>query len=158
MKSGTVAALTGALLVGACTKEPAPAAPAEAPPRASPAEAPQAPREEAESLAGAEEATPSEEEAAPAGEAPPAATPDSFQVGQQRDEVMRLFAGCAERKILLPGGNGALYVEVYQPRPDETCFERLGKRQFTIRGGELFRITDGLMPEPPASPPPGEGF
>ncbi|SEU24920.1 hypothetical protein [Stigmatella erecta] len=153
----TLAALTGALLGGACTKEPAPA-PAEAPQRASAEPSSPAPGGEAAPGAEADEAPTPSEGAEPSGEAAVPAAPESFQVGQQRNEVMRLFAGCAERKIFMPGGNGALYVEVYQPKPSEECFERLGKRQFTIRGGELFRITDGLMPESNGGPPPGEGL
>ncbi|WP_225410329.1 hypothetical protein [Stigmatella hybrida] len=153
----TLAALMGALLGGACSKEPAPAS-AEAPPGApSPTSSPAPGGEAAPEAEEAADPTPPEAPA-PTGEAPPPATPESFQVGQQRNEVMRLFAGCGERKILVPGGHGALYVEVYQPKPTEECFERLGKRQFTIRGGTLLRITDGLIVESDSVPPPREGL
>jgi hypothetical protein len=154
----TLAALTGALLGGACTKEPP--APASAPvAQGAPAPTP-SPASGGEEVAEAEETedAASPEGTEPTAEAVPEATPASFQVGQARNEVMRLFAGCAERKLFVPGGNGALYVEVYQPKASEPCIERLGKRQFTIRGGELFRITDGLMPESEGAAPPQEGL
>ncbi|MDC0713054.1 hypothetical protein POL68_31620 [Stigmatella sp. ncwal1] len=150
-----VAVLTGALLGGACSKEPA-SAPAEAP-RAAPAGAPTSPAPQGQADSEAEaEASASPETPAPAPKAGGAQGPDDFKEGQSRDEVMALFGDCAERKIFLPGGNGALYVEVYQPKDSEECYERLGKRQFTIRGGELFRVTDGLIArqEAPSSPPP----
>ncbi|EAU69106.1 hypothetical protein STIAU_8640 [Stigmatella aurantiaca DW4/3-1] len=149
----------GAVLGGACSKEPAPA-PAKAP-QAAPAKAPTqpAPGGQAEPDAEAEaEASPSPEAPAPSATAAGAQGPEDFKEGQSRDEVMALFGDCAERKIFLPGGNGALYVEVYQPKDSEECYQRLGKRQFTIRGGELFRLTDGLIARPEASTtPPPEG-
>jgi hypothetical protein len=79
------------------------------------------------------------------------ATPPEFKLGQPRPEVMRLFGSCAERRVFEPPGPGRLYVEVYQPKETEACLKRLGERQFTIRGGELFKITPGLIPKPPPS-------
>ncbi|HEX8706567.1 MAG TPA: hypothetical protein VF815_47480 [Myxococcaceae bacterium] len=155
MTAWRVAALAGALLWGACTKDPAPApAPKPAQPAAEPAEAPE-PAQEAEAEAPAAEA-------AVEPEAPPAPRVDNgerpeFKVGMDRDEVMKLFDGCAERRLFVPPGPNTLYVEVYQAIQDEACVKRLGERHFLIRGGLLHSIEPGRMAEPPSTPPP-EGF
>lgn len=131
------AALAGALLFGACSKEKAPA----------PAPAPQAQPEKP-----AAPATEQEPQAAAPAEAPTAAPeedkgpPPEFKVGLSRDEVMQRFGNCAVRRVFLPAGPGSLYVEIYQPKDDEHCRKRLGERQFTIRGGSLYQITPGLIP------------
>jgi hypothetical protein len=103
------------------------------------------------------EAPAAEAEAAPAAPAEPMADtgePPEFKVGQQRDEVMRLFGSCAERRVFIPPGPGSLYVEVYQAREDEACIKRLGDRHFLIKGGVLDNISPGRMPEPKYVPPP----
>jgi hypothetical protein len=145
-----VAALAGALLWGACSKEPAPAqapaapAPAQAP---KPAGQPSAQPEEAT----AETPTQEPQAAAPAEDS----APPEFKVGQRREEVMRLFGDCAERRSFVPPGPGKLYVEIYQAKDTPACRERLGERQFLIRGGLLHQITPGLIPpEPPPQEPP----
>src|SRR5687767_14084634 len=113
MTAWRVAALAGALLGGACSKEPAPApAPAPKPTQAAPeptSESEPAPEPEAE----AAEAV-AAEPAAPPPPPAPTGTPPEFKLGMQRDEVMRLFSGCAERRVFMPPGPGRLYVEVYQ--------------------------------------------
>ena len=144
-----VAALAGALLTGACSKEPAPApapAPSAKPAQASkPAAEPSTESEEAQT-----EAPTQEPEAAAEDSAPP-----EFKVGQSREEVMRLLGNCAERRAFEPPGPGKLYVEVYQAKDTEGCRQRLGERQFMIRGGLLHQITPGLIPpEPPPREPP----
>jgi hypothetical protein len=150
MKSWKAAALFGALLVGACSKEPAPeqdSKPAEAPAAAEkPAAAPQA------------EAAESEEEPTPDTQAPEEpGPPPEFKLGQSRSEVMALFADCAERRQFTPAGPNSLYVEIYQAKDTAPCRQRLGERHFVIRGGQLFQVNDGLLP-PPApvrqEPPP----
>jgi hypothetical protein len=146
-----VAALAGALLWGACSKEPAPT---EAPAAAQPA---QASKPAAEPDAQPDEDTaeaPSQEPQAEAAPVPDGAKPE-FQVGQNREEVMRLLGACAERRFFEPPGPGKLYVEIYQPKNEKACLERLGERQFMIRGGLLHKITPGLIPpEPPPREPP----
>jgi len=68
---------------------------------------------------------------------------------------MRLLGDCAERRFFEPPGPGKLYVEIYQPKNEPACLERLGERQFMIRGGLLHQITPGLIPpEPPPREPP----
>jgi hypothetical protein len=139
--------LGGALLWGACSKEPAPAKDAPA------AQAEQAPKP-AEQPAAAPEAeaeAPSKESQAAAPAEDEDATPRELKVGQSRDEVMKLFGTCAERKAFIPPGPKSFYVEVFQPKNTEACKKRLGERQFTIRGGQLFQITPGLIPPPPPS-------
>jgi hypothetical protein len=142
-----LAALAGALLWGACSKEPAPApAPASAP---KPEQAP-APAEEP-AATPEPEGSPEESQAA----APEDTKPPEFTLGQSRAELMRLFGKCAERRAFAPGGPGKLYVEIYQAKNTEACLKHLGERHFTIRGGTLFRITPGLIPpEPPPKEPP----
>ncbi|MDY7227654.1 hypothetical protein [Hyalangium rubrum] len=147
-----MAALAGALLCGACSKEPAPApAPAAKPaPEARETEPAPEPAAEAEpeAQAQAEEAAP----AAPVADTGPA---PEFKIGQHRDEVMRLFGNCAERRVFVPGGpNGAQYVEVYQAKEDEACIKRLGDRHFLIRGDFLHEISPGRMVPPSFEPPP----
>lgn len=138
--------LGGALLWGACSKE---RAPAEDAPATEPAQAPK-PAEQPAAAPEAEAEAPSKEsQAAPAEEEDD--TPREFKVGQSRDEVMQLFGTCAERKAFIPPGPNNLYVEVFQPKNTEVCKKRLGERQFTIRGGQLFQITPGLIPPPPPS-------
>jgi hypothetical protein len=134
--------LGGALLWGACSKEPAPKeAPAAQPakdsqpagkPAGTPEDPAEAPSEESQAAAPAVE------------EAPP-----EFKIGQSRDEVMKLFAKCGERKAFMPPGPKTLYVEIFQPKNTEECKKRLGERRFTIRGGELVQITPGMIPPPP---------
>jgi hypothetical protein len=152
MTSWRVAALAGALLWGACSKEPAPApAPAAKPSAAAPEPASDSePADEPEAEAEAPQA------AAAKPSAPMADTgePPEFKVGQKRDEVMRLFGGCAERRIYLPPGPRSLYVEVYQAREDPACIKRLGERHFLIKGGVLDSISPGRMPEPKYVAPP----
>jgi hypothetical protein len=151
MTTWRAAALAGALLWGACSKEPAPA-PAPAPEPKPEAQAP-APEPVAEP-------EPEPEEPPTTAEAPPpvedTGEPPEFKIGQSRAEVMHLFGNCAERKVFLPPAPGALYVEIYQPKEDEACRKRLGERQFTIRGDVLHQITPGLIPEPSGTyePPP----
>nr|AYM52277.1 hypothetical protein [Stigmatella aurantiaca Sg a15] len=157
LNTWTVAALTSALLVGACSKEPAPA-PAKADVPAAPTAPKPTPEVKSEPTPDTEASAPSADTTPVEEAAPRAKSPEDFKLGQKRDEVMELFGSCAERKLFLPGGNGALYVEVYQPKGSEECFQRLGKRQFTIRGGELFRITDGLIARTENLPPPSEGL
>lgn len=143
------AALAGALLWGACSKEPAPAqAPAPKPARAEASEDSATPESEAPETAENTESEPEVEDKGP---------PPEFKLGQSRSEVMNLFGNCAERREFIPAGPNSLYVEIYQAKDTEACRKRLGERHFTIRGGELYRITDGLIP-PPAEyrePPPG---
>jgi hypothetical protein len=137
--------LGGALLWGACSKEPAPkeepsAQPAKGSepagePAGTPEDTAEAPSEDSQAAAPAEETAPPE-----------------FKVGQKRDEVMKLFAQCAERKAFTPPGPKTLYVEIYQPKDTEECKKRLGERRFTIRGGELIQITPGMIPPPPPAP------
>jgi outer membrane biosynthesis protein TonB len=146
MKSWKVAALAGALLWGACSKEPAPA----------PAPAPK-PVTQAATPAPEPEAEPEAEEPAPAAQPEPepvvdTGEPPEFKIGQTRSEVMRLFGNCAERRAFVPAAPGALYVEIYQPKATEACVKRLGERHFTIRGGELYKIEPGIFPP---EPPPG---
>lgn len=141
-------ALGGALLWGACSKEPAPAKDT---PAAQPAQAPKP----AEEPAAAPEAEAPSEEPQAAAPAEEDATPREFKIGQSREEVMKLFGNCAERKVFIPPGPKSLYVEIYQPKNTELCKKRLGERQFTIRGGELFKLTPGLIPPPP---PPTDGM
>lgn len=148
---GVVAALAGALLWGACSKEQAPA-PAPAP-KAQPrkAEAPAQPAPEPEAAA----TPPPSEEPQAAEPVEDNSPPPEFKVGQTRDEVMRLFGNCAERRAFVPPAPGRLYVEIYQAKENEHCRKRLGERHFTIRGGELYQITPGLIPpEPPPRPTP----
>jgi hypothetical protein len=146
-----VAALAGALLWGACSKEPAPAQEPAAP------EAAQAPKPAAAPSAepGEDTAeTPSQEESQAAAPSGGSAQPE-FKLGQRREEVMRLFGDCAERRVFEPPGPGKLYVEIYQAKDDAACRQRLGERQFMIRGGLLHQITPGLIPpEPPPQEPP----
>lgn len=145
--------LGGALLWGACSKEPAP----EATPAAQPEQAPK-PAEEAAAAEPESEEAPSEEpQAAAPAQAEEDATPREFKEGQSRSEVMKLFGNCAERKAFIPPAPKSLYVEVYQPKNTEVCKKRLGERRFTIRGGKLHQITPGMIPEfiPPPPPPPG---
>lgn len=143
-----MAALSGALLWGACSKEPAPAPAA---PAAEPAQAPK-PAGEAAAESEAQAEAPSKESEAKAEDD---STPPEFTLGQRRDEVMKLFKDCAERRYFEPPGPGKLYVEIYQPKDTEACKQRLGERQFMIRGGLLHQITPGLIPpEPPRSEPP----
>lgn len=153
MTSWRMAALAGALLWGACSKEPAPA-PAPKPVQAAQpaAEPEQAEEAEAEAEAPAEQAA-AEPEAPPAPRVDDGVRPE-FKVGQDRDEVMKLFDGCAERRVFMPPGPGSLYVEVYQAREDEACIKRLGDRHFLIRGGLLHSITPGRMPPPQDIPTP----
>jgi len=156
MSSWRLAALAGALLWGACSREQAPA-PAPKPVQAAQAPAAEpAPAEEAEP----EEAeAPAEQAAAEPAPAPPrvddGARPE-FTVGQKRDEVMRLFDGCAERRVFIPPGPGTMYVEVYQAREDEACIKRLGDRHFLIRGDVLHSISPGRMPPPQYVQPPDD--
>jgi hypothetical protein len=156
MTTWRVAALAGALLWGACSKEPAPTpAPAQKPVQA--AQEPAAEPEQAEEEVAEAEAP--AEEAAAEPEAPRAPRVDDgerpeFKVGQNRDEVMKLFDGCAERRVFIPPGPKNLYVEVYQAINDEACIKRLGDRHFLIRGGVLHSITPGRMAEPQYVPPP----
>jgi hypothetical protein len=138
--------LGGALLWGACSKEKAPAEPA---PAAQPAQAPK-PAEQPAAAPEAAAETPSEESKA-AAPAEDDATPQEFKAGQSREEVMRLFGNCAERKAFIPPGPKNLYVEIYQPKNTEVCKKRLGERQFTIKGGQLVQLTPGLIPPPPPS-------
>ena len=155
MTSWRMAALAGALLWAACSKEQAPA-PAPKPVAAAeptPADEP-APAEEAE----AESEAPAEEAAAQP-EAPRAPRVDDgqrpeFKVGQSRDEVMQLFDGCAERRVYIPPGPKNVYVEVYQAINDEACIKRLGDRHFLIKAGFLHSIDPGRMAEPQYIPPP----
>jgi hypothetical protein len=144
-----LAVLAGALLVGACSKkEPAPA-PAAA--SASKAEQAPAPAGEPATPESGSEASPEEAQAA----APDDGKPPEFTLGQSRAELMQRFGNCAERRAFEPPGPGKLYVEIYQAKNTEACRKRLGERQFTIRGGTLFRITPGLIPpEPPPKEPP----
>ncbi|WP_224247089.1 hypothetical protein [Hyalangium gracile] len=150
MVTWRVAALAGALLWGACSKEsapaPEPAAPQPAKVEAAPEPAP-APEAEAEPSEEPQAAAPTEDEG----------PPPEFKLGQTREEVMSLFGDCAERKVFVPPGPGALYVEVYQAKDIEVCRKRLGERQFTIRGGTLHQITPGLIPPDPPSKEPPEG-
>lgn len=139
-------ALGGALLWGACSKEPAPS---KAAPAAQPTQAPK-PAEEPAAAPEASAEAPSEQGKA-AAPAEDDATPQEFKIGQSRDEVMQRFGTCAERKAFIPPGPKNLYVEVYQAKNTEVCKKRLGERQFTIRGGELYKITPGLIPPPPPS-------
>ncbi len=94
------AALAGALLCGACSKEKAPA----------PAPATQA--QPAKAAAPAEPATEPAPQAAAPSEQPPAAPeedngpPPEFKIGQERAEVMKLFGKCAVRRIFEPAGPG----------------------------------------------------
>lgn len=136
-----LAALAGVLLGGACSKEPASAVPA---PASQPAQAP-APAEEPAASPEEESEEPSQKPQAAAEEA----GPPEFTVGQKREEVVRLFGDCAERIAFEPPGPNKLYVEIYQAKNTEACKERLGQRQFTIRGGELYQITPGWVPPPP---------
>jgi hypothetical protein len=155
MTTWRAAALTGALLLGACSKEPAPAqAPAPKPTPA--AKEPAADSEPAAEPEAEAEAQAPEAAAQPTPEpvAPPTGEPPQFKVGMKRDEVMRLFSGCAERKLFIPPGPGALYVEIYQAREDEACIKWLGDRHFLIRGDALHSISPGRMPEPKYVPPP----
>lgn len=133
-----VAALAGALLWGACNKEQAPAPAPAAKPQPAMVEEPSQPAAEPQP----EEAPTEEAQAAPVDEGPP----PEFKIGQTRDELMDLFGTCAERRVFIPPRQGALYVEVFQAKDDEHCRKRLGERQFTIRGGELYQITPGLIP------------
>lgn len=142
-----VVVLGGALLWGACFKEKAPA---EAAPAAQPAQAPK-PAGQPSAAPEAEAEAPSKESNAAAPAEEEDATPREFKVGQSRDEVMQLFGKCAERKAFVPPGPKNLYVEIYQAKNTEVCKKRLGERQFTIRGGQLFQITPGLIPPPPPS-------
>jgi hypothetical protein len=145
------AALAGALLCGACSKDkekaPAPA-PAAQPPAAK-AEAPAQPAQEPE-------AAPEPSEAPQAAAEEDSGPPPEFKIGQSRDEVMQRFGTCAVRRVFVPAGPGSLYVEVYQPKDTEACRKRLGERQFTIRGGSLYTLTPGLIP-PEAPREPQEG-
>ncbi|HYH94325.1 hypothetical protein [Hyalangium sp.] len=143
-----LALLSGALLVGACSKkEPAPAPETASAPKPEQAPAP------AEESATTPEPSGSPEEAEAV--APDDGKPPEFTLGQSRAELMRLFGSCAERRAFEPPGPGKLYVEIYQAKDTEACRKRLGERQFTIRGGTLFRITPGLIPpEPPPKEPP----
>jgi hypothetical protein len=141
-----MAALSGALLCGACSKEPAPA-PA---PSAQPEQAPKPAAEPAAPEQAQAEAPTPESEASAEDAAPP-----EFKIGQRREEVMRLFGKCAERRAFEPPGPGKLYVEIYQAKDTEACVKRLGERHFLIRGGLLHQITPGLIPpEPPPREPP----
>jgi hypothetical protein len=154
MKAWRVAALAGALLWGACSKESAPAQ--------APASKPAAPAPKAEKAAPAPAAEP---EAAPQEEAkaerPQAAEPEQpsdappeFKIGQPRDQVMKLFGDCAERRAFRPAvPPDSLYVEIYQPKREERCLKRLGERRFTIRGDSLYEITPGLYAPPPKPRP-----
>jgi hypothetical protein len=150
-----VAALAGALLWAACSKEQAPAP---APKPVAAAEPEQATEPEQAEEAQAEPEAPAEEAAAePA--APKAPRVDNgerpeFKVGQSRDEVMRLFDGCAERRVFLPPGPNNVYVEVFQAINDEACIKRLGDRHFIIKGGTLHSVDPGRMAEPQYIPPP----
>jgi hypothetical protein len=146
-----VAALAGALLCGACSKEKAPA----------PAPATQAQPVKAAAEPAAPATAPAPQATAPAEE--PAAAPEEdngpppeFKIGQSRDEVMKLFGKCAVRKAFRPASPGSLYVEIYQAKADEHCVKRLGERQFMIRGGSLYQINPGLIPpDPPPDAPTG---
>jgi hypothetical protein len=147
--SWRAAALAGALLLGACSKkEEAPAPAPAATPQPVKAEAPQEPAPEAEA-----EAAPSPEQPQAAAPAEDSGPPPELKVGQSREEVMQLLGNCAVRRVFVPAGPGSLYVEIYQAKDTEACRKRLGERQFTIRGGELFKITPGLIP--PEPPPHG---
>jgi hypothetical protein len=153
MKTWRVAALAGALLAGACSKEPAPApAPAARPTQVAQQPAPESEPEQAEEPEAQAPATPeaAEEPAAPF--VAPTGQPPEFKVGQSRDEVMRLFNGCAERRVFIPPGPSRLYVEIYQARSEEACIKWLGERHFLIRGDVLHNIYPGRMAEP--RPPP----
>jgi hypothetical protein len=147
-----VAALAGALLWGACSKEPAPAkAPAPKPTVAAKQPAPEseaAPEAEPEQPAGAAP------EAAPPAPVVDTSKPPEFKLGQKREEVMALFGTCAERRVFIPPGPGTLYVEVYQAREDPACIKYLGDRHFLIKGGFLDSISPGRMPEPKYEPIP----
>lgn len=146
-RSWSLAALSGALLWGACSKDKE-QAPAPAAPTAQPA---QAPKPAAEPAAEPEAEAPSQEPEA----AQDDGTPPEFTLGQSRDELMKLFKDCAERRYFEPPGPGKLYVEIFQAKDSEACKKRLGERQFMIRGGRLHQITPGLIPpEPPSSAPP----
>jgi hypothetical protein len=147
--------LGGALLWGACSKEPAP----QAAPAAQPEQAPK-PAEEAAAEPESEEAPSAKPQAAAPAQAEEDATPREFKEGQSRSEVMKLFGNCAERKAFIPPGPKSLYVEVYQPKNTELCKKRLGERRFTIRGGKLQQITPGMIPElrPPPKPSPNDSF
>jgi hypothetical protein len=138
--------LGGALLWGACSKEKAPA---ETAPAAQPEQAPKPGEQPAAAPEAAAEAPSQESKAAAPAEDD--ATPQEFKVGQSRDEVMRLFGKCAERKAFVPPGPKNQYVEIYQPKNTEVCKKRLGERQFTIKGGKLLQFTPGLIPPPPPS-------
>lgn len=147
-RSWKLAALSGALLCGACSKgkEQAPAEPA-----AEPAQAPK-PAAEPAAEPEAQAEAPSKE---PEDAAEDDGTPPEFTIGQRREEVMKLFKKCAERRFFEPPGPGKLYVEIYQPKDTEACKQRLGERQFMIVGGRLKQITPGLIPpEPPRQEPP----
>jgi len=146
-----VAALAGALLWGACSKEPAPTQ--EPAPATQPAQAPKPAAEPAAEPEAQAEAPTAEPQAADA--PPPDAAPPEFKIGQTHREVMRLFGNCAERRVFEPPGPGRLYVEIFQPKDTEACRKYLGERQFMMRGGLLYRITPGLIPpEPPPSERP----
>jgi hypothetical protein len=156
MKSWRMAALAGALLWAACSKEQAPA-PAPAPKPVVAAEPEAAAPEPAEEAEPEPEAA--AEEAAAEPQAPKAPRVDDgvrpeFKVGQNRDDVMKLFDGCAERRVFIPPGPGSVYVEVYQAINDEACIKRLGDRHFIIKGGVLHSIDPGRMAEPQYVPPP----
>jgi hypothetical protein len=141
MKPWKAAALAGALLWGACSQEPAPT------PTPAPRPAPQAaaPEVEPEAEPEAEEPAPAEEPE-PTAEAAGTGAPPEFKLGQTREEVLALFGDCAVRREFVPPGPGSLYVEIYQAKDTEACRKRLGERHFSIRGGELHRITPGLLP------------
>lgn len=152
MTSWRVAALAGALLWGACSKEPAPTpAPAAKPSAAGEPASDSEPASEPEAEAEAQAPQAAAEPSAPMADT---GEPPEFKVGQKRDEVMRLFGSCAERRIYIPPGPGSLYVEVYQAREDPACIKRLGERHFLIKGGVLDSISPGRMPEPKYVPPP----
>ena len=153
-------ALTGALLLGACSKQeppdtslPPPAPLPSAMPRA-PKGTPEAPRASlAEQPSDVEYVMP---RAPVTANAAPGPLPRGFMLGQPRADVLRLLGDCAERMHYLPGGSGSLSVEIVQPKAGE-CRKRLGDRHFTLTGGVLKAMTPGALPPPPAPRPPPQG-
>lgn len=156
-RAARAGALTGALLVlGACSKpqEQAPGAPPPAGPRA---EAPVREAAEQAPMAALVERPSKVEYVMPrepvTGTAPAGPPPADFQLGQSREDVVRLLGECAERMHYLPGGSGSLSVEILQPKEGD-CRKRLGERHFTLTGGVLKEMRPGALPPPLAPKPP----
>ena len=75
-------------------------------------------------------------------------------MGLSRRALLSTLGRCARRAEFLPGKNGGVTVEVFQPASPD-CVKRFGARQFVVTAGKsVTEIRPGLLED---QPPPQPG-